>query len=178
MQTDQSVSESGAVAQSDDADGDREHGFYSTRIPIPVAGPVVTPGSSALEFPEIDLSNLRERILASRTEAELSAGALDSMFGPLFARLAEMTEDSAPRFDGDKESFVILHPSLGEGDDFRLPCLMVDSQLRMQVALETLLKQARPKMQALMRTRSYYALENMMLRPGNPRASIMLGLPS
>ena len=45
-------------------------------------------------------------------------------------------------FDGDKESFVILHPSLGEGDDFRLLGFMVDNQLRMQVAVETLLKKA------------------------------------
>ena len=67
-------------------------------------------------------------------------------------------------FDGDKESFVILHPSLGEGDDFRLLGLMVDNQLRMQVAVETLLKKARPKMQALMRTRSHYALESMMFQ--------------
>ena len=67
-------------------------------------------------------------------------------------------------FDGAKESFVILHPSLGEGNDFRLLGLMVDNQLRMQIAVDTLLKKARPKMQALMRTRSDYALENMMLQ--------------
>ena len=67
-------------------------------------------------------------------------------------------------FDADKEAFVILHPSLGEGDDFRLLGLMVDNQLRMQAAVEALLKKARPKLQALMRTRSYYDLDNMVLQ--------------
>ena len=67
-------------------------------------------------------------------------------------------------FHADKKAFVILHPSLGEGDDFRLLGLMVDNQLRMQAAVETLLKKARPKLQALMRPRSHYDLDNMVLQ--------------
>jgi len=67
-------------------------------------------------------------------------------------------------FDGDKEAFVILHPSLGEGDVFRLLGLMVDNQLRMQAAVDALLKKARPKLQALMRTRAFYDLDNMVLQ--------------
>ena len=40
--------------------------------------------------------------------------------------------------DGDIFLVVILHPSLGEGDVFRLLDLMVDNQPRMQAAVEAL----------------------------------------
>ena len=67
-------------------------------------------------------------------------------------------------FDPGKKAFVILHPSIGEGDDFRLLGLITDCRLKMQAAVDALLKKARPKAQALMRTRSYYDLEEMMLQ--------------
>ena len=59
-------------------------------------------------------------------------------------------------FDNTKEAFVILHPSIGEGETFRLLGLMVDCKLRMKDAVDALLKKVRPKLQALMRTRSFF----------------------
>ena len=41
---------------------------------------------------------------------------------------------------------------------------MVDNQLRMQEAVDYILKKARPKCQAIMRTRAHYSVEEMLLQ--------------
>jgi hypothetical protein len=65
-------------------------------------------------------------------------------------------------FDETKEKVVILHPTVGVGDDFKyLGCLM-DSQLRMSSAVDHILSWARPKVKALIRTRTMYDKKTML----------------
>ena len=59
-------------------------------------------------------------------------------------------------FDASKEHLIVLHPSLGHGESFKLLGCMMDTDLRMQSAIEQLLGKVRPKITAILRTRSYY----------------------
>ena len=67
-------------------------------------------------------------------------------------------------FDPSKEAFNVLHPLNGHGDTFKLLGLMIDVRLNMQEAIQAILKKARPKLQALMRTRAYYNYVDMFLQ--------------
>ena len=67
-------------------------------------------------------------------------------------------------FDAGKEHFVILHPTSGVGDDFKLLGLVFDHKLRMNSGVEAILKRARPKSQMLLRSRPYYSDTDMMLQ--------------
>ena len=133
-------------------------------------GTVLGPPSWNMFFADIIQSVLEGKVFADDLNAfptfprTTNRAVIMNRLRACQAKAHEWGVHNRVEFDGGKESFVILHPSLGEGDDFRLLGLMVDNQLRMQVAVETLLKKRRPKMQALMRTRFYYALENMMLQ--------------
>jgi len=76
----------------------------------------------------------------------------------------EWGEVNRVEFDPGKEERVVLHPRNGYGETFRLLGLMVDNGLTMEEAVAKLLKQARPKLQALMRTRAYFGINDMMLQ--------------
>ena len=65
-------------------------------------------------------------------------------------------------FDAGKEHIAIVHPVHGEGDDFKILGTIWDAQLNMQTAVETILKKARPKVSALLRTRGLYDHANML----------------
>ena len=67
-------------------------------------------------------------------------------------------------FDTTKEAKVVLHPTRGQGETFRLLGLMVDNALRMDTAVDTMLAKARPKCQALLRARSYYHTRDVILQ--------------
>ena len=56
-------------------------------------------------------------------------------------------------FDPGKEHLVVLHPSLGEGETFRLLGCMMDAKLIMQQAVEKILSEIKPKVRAILRTR-------------------------
>ena len=60
-------------------------------------------------------------------------------------------------FDAGKEHLVIIHPLLGEGDDFKLLGCLFDCKLTMRQAIEKILSQARPKISAILRTRQHYS---------------------
>ncbi len=57
-------------------------------------------------------------------------------------------------FDPSKEHVVVIHPTLGEGDPFKLLGLLVDYKLIMDAGIEKILSQARPKIRAILRTKS------------------------
>ena len=65
-------------------------------------------------------------------------------------------------FDTEKEHIVILHPRHGEGDPFKLLGCLVDCKLTMQQAIDQLLSQIRPKVKAIVRTRSHYAVKDLI----------------
>ena len=65
-------------------------------------------------------------------------------------------------FDPSKEHLVILHPTLGEGDPFRLLGCQIDTKLLMTHAIDKILAQARPKIQAILRTRAHYSTQDLV----------------
>ena len=59
-------------------------------------------------------------------------------------------------FDAGKEEFTVTHHIKGQGEDFRLLGLVFDTKLLMHTAVQTLVGRARPKTQALLKTRRFY----------------------
>ena len=56
-------------------------------------------------------------------------------------------------FDPSKEHLVVLHPAEYHGPCFKLLGLMVDTDLAMESAIDSLLTKIRPKIKAILRTR-------------------------
>ena len=65
-------------------------------------------------------------------------------------------------FDPSKEHQVVIHPIPGEGDPFKLLGYMTDCKLSMHDALEQMLSQMRPKMQAILRTKQNYDVADLI----------------
>jgi hypothetical protein len=65
-------------------------------------------------------------------------------------------------FDPLKEHTVIIHPAAGEGDDFKFLGVLFDAKLRMENAVEQILNRIRPKIKALLRTRCFYSVGDML----------------
>ena len=65
-------------------------------------------------------------------------------------------------FDAGKEHLVVLHPLQGEGETFRLLGCMVDVKLLMDQAIDKILSQVRPKVQAILRTRHHYEVKDLI----------------
>ena len=65
-------------------------------------------------------------------------------------------------FDAGKEHLVVLHPSESHGDSFKLLGCMIDLDLRMHSCIEQLLSKIRPKSTALLRTRAYYSVPELV----------------
>ena len=65
-------------------------------------------------------------------------------------------------FDPSKEHQVVIHPIHGEGESFKLLGCMVDCKLLMHDAVENILSQMRPKMQAILRTKPHYSSEALL----------------
>ena len=65
-------------------------------------------------------------------------------------------------FDAGKEHLLIIHPLLGEGDDFKLLGCLFDAKLTMKTAIERILLQIRPKIVAILRTRQHYDIKDLI----------------
>ena len=65
-------------------------------------------------------------------------------------------------FDPSKELVAILHPSHGHGPAFKLLGCMVDNDLRMHTCIEQLLSKIRPKITAILRTRGFYSVPELI----------------
>ena len=65
-------------------------------------------------------------------------------------------------FDPGKEHIVVLHPRDGSGDPFKLLGLMVDVKLLMNQAIEKILSQIRLKIKAILRTKPYYSVKELV----------------
>ena len=57
---------------------------------------------------------------------------------------------------------MILHPSVGNGKSFKLLGCMIDTDLRMHSCMEQLLSKIRPKITAILRTRGYYSVPDLI----------------
>jgi hypothetical protein len=65
-------------------------------------------------------------------------------------------------FDAAKEHFIVLHPSESHGETFKLLGCLVDVDLRMLSAVEQVLNKIRPKITAILRTRPYYEVPDLI----------------
>ena len=65
-------------------------------------------------------------------------------------------------FDAGKEHLVIFHPDEQHGDPFKLLGLMIDFDLRMHTCIDQLLSKIRPKCTAILRTRAYYSVTELI----------------
>jgi len=65
-------------------------------------------------------------------------------------------------FDTGKEHLVILHPDEYHGDPFKFSGLMIDLDLRMHTCIDQLLSKIRPKCTAILRTRAYYSVTELI----------------
>ena len=67
-------------------------------------------------------------------------------------------------FDKDKEHIAVIHPIHGEGDLFKLLGCCVDAKLTMCPAIDKTMSQITPKITALLRTRAYYDVPNLIVQ--------------
>ena len=67
-------------------------------------------------------------------------------------------------FDGDKEHINILHPLHGQGESFRLLGCPIDVKLTMAEAVDLVVARARPKIKALLRSRAFYSLPDLIIQ--------------
>ena len=65
-------------------------------------------------------------------------------------------------FDPSKEHLVVLHPTENHGACFKLLGCMVDTDLMMHTAIDQLLTKIRPKVTAILRTRAYYSVPQLL----------------
>ena len=67
-------------------------------------------------------------------------------------------------FDASKEHTIILHPTQSHGQAFKLLGCMMDVNLRLYSAVDQVLSKIRPKVTAILRTRGYYDIPNLILQ--------------
>jgi len=65
-------------------------------------------------------------------------------------------------FDPSKEHLVVLHPTENHGACFKLLGCMTDTDLMMHTAIDLLLTKIRPKITAILRTRAYYSVPELL----------------
>ena len=65
-------------------------------------------------------------------------------------------------FDASKEFIVIIHPRLSFGDPFKLLGCLLDTKLTMRHAVDAILSKVRPRIKALLRTRSHYSVPSLI----------------
>ena len=65
-------------------------------------------------------------------------------------------------FDSGKENLAVLHPIHGDGEPFKFVGCLFDCQILMIQAIEKILSQIRPKIQAILRTRCYYPVKELV----------------
>ena len=67
-------------------------------------------------------------------------------------------------FDASKEHLVVLHPTAHHGEPFKLLGCMMDLDLRMHTVIDQVLSRIRPKCTAILRTRGYYSVRELILQ--------------
>ena len=65
-------------------------------------------------------------------------------------------------FDPGKEHLLIIHPTCGDGDTFRLLGCMTDCKLSMVPAIDSIMTQIKPKITAILRTRAHYSCKDLI----------------
>jgi hypothetical protein len=65
-------------------------------------------------------------------------------------------------FDPGKEDFAVIHATEGEGKDFRLLGTWWDTGLRMETNVRRIVAKARPKVDAILRSRRFYSTKDLV----------------
>ena len=65
-------------------------------------------------------------------------------------------------FDPPKEEFCVVHPHYGNGTTFKLLGPLIDPKLTMHDTIDKTLGKARPKLKALLRTKTYYSIGTLI----------------
>jgi hypothetical protein len=65
-------------------------------------------------------------------------------------------------FDAGKEFLAVLHPNANSGPAFKLLGCMVDTDLRMHSCIDQILSKIRPKITAILRTRGFYDVPDLV----------------
>ena len=77
-------------------------------------------------------------------------------------RVHEWGKANRVTFDAGKEHLIVLHPTEFHGESFKLLGCMIDPDLRMHSAIDQVLGRIRPKSTAILRTRAYYDVPNLI----------------
>jgi len=77
-------------------------------------------------------------------------------------RVHEWGKANRVTFDAGKERLIVLHPTEFHGESFKLLGCMIDPDLRMHSAIDQVLGRIRPKSTAILRTRAYYDVPNLI----------------
>jgi hypothetical protein len=67
-------------------------------------------------------------------------------------------------FDPSKEHLVVLHPTAYHGAAFKLLGCMIDTDLAMESAIDQLIAKIRPKITAILRTRAYFSIADLIIQ--------------
>ena len=67
-------------------------------------------------------------------------------------------------FDAAKEHMMVLHPSEAFGETFKFLGCLVDVDMRMHSVVEQVLSKIRPKITAILRTRAYYGIPDLIFQ--------------
>ena len=78
------------------------------------------------------------------------------------ARVHSWGRTNKVTFDPGKEHLVVMHPSLGHGASLRLLGCTMDADLRRHSAIEDLMSKIRFKINAILRTRAYYNVPDLI----------------
>jgi len=79
-------------------------------------------------------------------------------------RVHKWGEVNRVNFDADKQHIVVIHPRENHGDCFKLLGCMIDPNLTMRTQIEQLLSKIQSKSRAILRTRAYYDIPELLLQ--------------
>ena len=75
-----------------------------------------------------------------------------------------LCEGNRAEFDASKEACVVIHHIDGDGPNFKLLGPIFDPKLLMHPAVKKIMSKARPKMIALLKTKRYYSIRDMIIQ--------------
>ena len=91
-----------------------------------------------------------------------SEEAIMETLGQCRERVHKWGRTNRVTFDAAKEHMVVIHPMFAFGDPFKLLGLLVDTKLLMLNAVDAMLTKIRPRIKALLRTRSHYSAASLI----------------
>ena len=98
----------------------------------------------------------------SSCDAHVSRATLVSGLQEAQRRTHAWGQDNRVSFDPGKEHIKVLHPDVGDDDQFRFLGTLIDCRLTMKPCIDQVMNKIRPKIKALLRTRWSYSIVRML----------------